>query len=44
MLSSVAKPATPCLARIGSLRKINCVLQNALVEKGAWWAAMWHVG
>jgi len=30
----------PRLARIGSLRKINCTLQNALAEKAAWWAAM----
>jgi len=22
------------------LRKINCTLQNARVEKGAWWVAM----
>jgi len=25
-------------------RKINCTLQNAVVEKAAWWAAMCHVG
>jgi len=27
---------------IGSLRKINCTLQNALAEKAAWRAAMCH--
>jgi len=26
------------------LRKINCTLQNALVEKAAWWAAMCYAG
>ena len=26
------------------LRKINCTSQKALVEKAAWWAAMWHAG
>jgi len=34
--------------RYRSLRKINCSLQNARVEKAAekdaWWAAMWHAG
>jgi len=25
-------------------RKINCTLQNALVEKAAWWAAMRYKG
>jgi len=37
-----AKPATPCDDRQN--RKINCSLQNALVEKAAWWAAMRHAG
>jgi len=33
-----AKPATPCEDR--HLRKINCTLRNALVEKkAAWWVA-----
>jgi len=30
--------------RFRSLRKINCSLQNALVEKGAWWVAGWYAG
>ena len=30
--------------RLPQLRKINCALQNALVEKGAWWAAMCYAG
>jgi len=25
-------------------RKINCTLQNARVEKAAWWVAMCHTG
>ena len=33
MLSGVASKVTP------HHRKINCTLQNALVERAAWWAA-----
>jgi len=41
-LGSGAKPATPCEDR--QRRKINCSLQNALVEKAAWCVARWHAG
>ena len=34
------RPTTPLPQR----RKINCILQNACVEKAAWWAAGCYAG
>jgi len=42
-LGLCAKPATPPTP-LPQPRKINCTLQNAVVEKAAWWAARCYAG